>query len=276
MRWFERLFKFYLDASVHVAFAVCALYFVSIELLKVQTNWSLAGFLFFGTIVCYNFIKFGVEAEKYLIVEKPYHKLIQALSFISFGFAAFFFFKLPLNLWWVISGLMGVSVLYAIPLLPKAKNLRSFAGLKTFLVAFVWMGCTVLLVVVENNINFSWDIGVLMFQRFLLVLILLLPFEIRDMKFDKPELKTLPQRIGIAKTKIVGYLFVGFYIALEFLKDSTSSRTIAIELILSGLLWYVLYKTKENQKKYFYSFWVESIPFIYFLLLQCQVNIVPL
>ena len=44
---------------------------------------------------------------------------------------------------------------------------------ETFLVALVWMGCTVLLPVYDNQLLVSWDIWVLMIQRFLLVLILL-------------------------------------------------------------------------------------------------------
>ncbi len=41
-------------------------------------------------------------------------------------------------------------------------------------------------------------------QRVLLVLAFLIPFEIRDLAYDKPELKTIPQRIGVTQTKIFG------------------------------------------------------------------------
>lgn len=267
MQWLRQTFQFYLDASIHVAFGVLSLYLISVEIFKVSTNWNLVPFLFFGTIVCYNFIKFGVEAEKYLIVRNPYHKLIQIFSFLSFGVAAYFFFKLELRIWFSILGLMGVSVLYAIPLLPQAKNLRSFAGLKTFIVALVWTGCTVALPVIDNELIITWDIWLLVFQRFLLVLILLLPFEIRDMEYDKPELKTLPQRIGVSKTKGIGYFLILFYVVLEFLKDETSYEFISIKILLGILLLVVLKKTTKHQTNYFSSFWVESIPLVYLALL---------
>ncbi len=64
MSWLKQTFNFYLDASIHVALAVTSLYFVTLKIIESSTNWYLAGFLFLGTIVCYNFIKFGVEAEK--------------------------------------------------------------------------------------------------------------------------------------------------------------------------------------------------------------------
>jgi hypothetical protein len=129
------------------------------------------------------------------------------------------------------------------------------------------MGCTVLLPVIDNQLEITWDITVLIIQRFLLVLILLLPFEIRDMKYDKQELRTLPQRIGAKRTKIVGYLLVLVFAGLEFFKDEVSNQTILIKLILVLLLLFALKKTNENQNIYFSSFWVESIPLFYLLIM---------
>lgn len=268
MSWIKQCFNFYLDASIHVAFAVTSLYFVTIKIIESSTNWYLAGFLFFGTIVCYNFIKFGVEAKKYLIVANPYHKIIQGFSFLAFICAAYFFLKLGLKTRLVILILMGVAVLYAIPLLPKAKNLRNFAGLKTFLVALVWTGCTVILPVIENQIALSWDIYILVTQRFLLVLILLLPFEIRDMKYDSPELKTIPQRIGVLKTKQLGYVLICLYFAFTLFKDDLSNAELISKLIISVLLAFLLGKTNKKQHSYFSSFVVESVPVVLLGLLK--------
>jgi hypothetical protein len=267
MSWLKQTFNFYLDASIHVAFAVASLYFVTLKITEGSTNWYLAGFLFFGTIVCYNFIKFGVEAEKYLIVSNPYHKIIQTFSFLAFALAGYCFFQLESEVWIAIFILMGVSVLYAIPLLPSTKNLRSFAGLKTFLVALVWMGCTVLLPVIDNQLEITWDIAVLMGQRFLLVLVLLLPFEIRDMVHDKPELRTLPQRIGIAKTKVLGYILTLFYFLLSFLKDELTSAELLSKALVCLVLLIALKQTKKKQHSYFSSFWVEGVPMFYLLII---------
>ena len=152
MRFLKSVFNFYIDASIHAALGGVSLYFLTLEILKLSTNWSLGLFLFFGTIVGYNFIKFGVEAKKYLIVSNPYHKWIQGFSFLSFLLAAYFFFQLEYYIWLDILVLAAVAALYAIPFLPKLKNLRSVGGLKTFLVAFVWVGCTVYLPLKDNSI----------------------------------------------------------------------------------------------------------------------------
>ncbi|MEX0314208.1 MAG: hypothetical protein AB3N18_08520, partial [Allomuricauda sp.] len=199
MKLLKTFFDFYLNASVHVALAVISLMLVSIFLLDIPPNFSLLGFTFFGTIVCYNFVKYGVEAEKYLIVSNTYHKNIQIFNFICFVPALYFLIQFEQKMWVAIVALAILSTLYAIPLLPKNKNLRSLGGFKIYVVALVWVGFTVFLPVLDQDIPISWDIWVSFCQRFILVLVLLLPFEIRDLRWDSTQLKTLPQVFGIER-----------------------------------------------------------------------------
>ena len=263
MKLLKRFFEFYLDASIHAALGGVSLYFLTLEVLQLSTNWSLALFLFFGTIVGYNFIKFGVEAKKYVIVSNPYHKWIQGFSFVSFVIAVYFFFQLEQHLWPAIVILATLSTLYAIPFLPTLKNLRSVGGLKTFLVAFIWVGCTVYLPLKDNYLELGWVTLGLFTERFILVLILLLPFEIRDLKLDDPELKTIPQRLGVKKTKILGYVMVLCYFLLSFLNDGLSGRVLVSKLLISMILILILKKTKGNQSPYFSSFLVEALPVLF-------------
>jgi len=80
MKLLLRFFNFYLDASIHVALAVFSLVYVTTITLNISINSHLIYFIFFGTIVCYNFIKYGVEADKYFLVANPYHKNIQIMQ----------------------------------------------------------------------------------------------------------------------------------------------------------------------------------------------------
>ena len=263
MKRFRPFFNFYIDASIHAALGGVSLYFLTLEVLDLSANWSLAFFLFFGTIVGYNFIKFGVEAKKYVMVSNPYHKWIQRFSFLSFAIAAYFFLQLRQSIWLAIVVLASIAVLYAIPFLPKLKNLRSVGGLKTFLVALVWVGCTIYLPLKDNHLVLGWNQYMLFGERFILVLILLLPFEIRDVKVDDPMLRTIPQRIGVSKTKILGYLMILFYFLISFLKDELAAKAIISKLLISIVLIIVLKRTKGNQSRYFSSFFVEALPLLF-------------
>ena len=263
MRLLKQIFDFYLDASIHVSLAVVSLYLVSLEILKVSTNYSLVAFLFFGTIVCYNFIKYGVEAKKYLIVSNPYHKWIQILSFVAFVLSFYFFLNLDKNLWIAITILVLFSALYAIPFLPQAKNLRSLGGMKIYLVALVWIGCTAVLPVVDDGMVFNLDILILMLQQLVLVLILLIPFEIRDLGYDEPTLKTLPQRIGVRRTKFLAFFLIAGYMLLPVLKSGFDTAEVITSVLFGIILVPAIVLTKKKQSRYFASFWIEALPILY-------------
>lgn len=263
MKWLKSIFDFYLDASIHVAFAIYALLQISFLTLNIPYDFHLSFCIFFGSISCYNFIKYGVEAEKYILVANQYHKGIQLLSLIALGFALYHVHFLSVEVWVGIGGLVFLTGLYALPVLPKAKNLRSWGGLKIFVVGLVWAGATVILPALSSRIEFTWDIGIQTFQRFVLILILLIPFEIRDLAYDNVALRTLPQRYGVTNTKIFGGFATLVFFISTFLIDNLGSQI----LILNGLLFLILgsmiFITKRNQSKYYASFWVEAIPILW-------------
>ncbi len=211
-------------------------------------------------------MKYGVEVDKYKLLSNRYHKNIQIFSLVCLGIAFYLAFFLHFDVLLVLGVLSLLIALYALPVLPGTKNLRSFGGFKIFPVALVWAGTTVLLPVLQANGSISWDVIVEVIQRFILVLILIVPFEIRDLKFDAPELHTLPQRYGVARTKIFGAFATVPFFFLTLLKDDLSQ----LEVISRGVLFLVLgsmmFITKRNQSKYFASFWVEGVPIFWAIL----------
>ena len=267
MKWLRRIFDFYLDASIHVAFAIWALLQITSQTLNIPYDYHLSLFVFFGSISCYNFIKYGVEAEKYILVANQYHKGIQLLSLVTLGLALYHGHFLSFNVWVGIGCLIFLTGLYAIPVLPKVKNLRSWGGLKIFVVAMVWAGTTVLLPLLSANRVLTWDIGVETFQRFLMILILLIPFEIRDLAYDNCELRTLPQRYGVTNTKIFGGFATLVFFFSTYLKDDLGIEELVLKGVLFLTLGIIIFITKRNQSKYYASFWVEAIPIWWWVLM---------
>lgn len=266
MRTLKSIFNFYLDASIHVALAVISLTGVTFYLLDASFDTALLGFIFFGVIVCYNFVKYGVEAYKYLVVSNDYHRIIQMFSFLSFGLAFYFLIQLDREIWVAIGIMTLLSALYAVPLLPKAKNLRNLGGFKIYIVALVWGGFTVFLPVLDTKNPLQWDIWILFVQRFILVVVLILPFEIRDLQWDDARLRTLPQVLGVEKTKKIGVALTLIFFFLTFLRDGVSQSEILLRLILCIAMIYVLLASKKMQSRYFASFWVEAIPILWLSL----------
>ena len=112
----------------------------------------------------------------------------------------------------------------------------------------------------------SWDVGIETTQRFILVFVLLIPFEIRDIAYDRKELNTLPQRYGVTKTKILAGFAVLLFFFITFLKDDLGVEELILKGILFLILGIILFSTKRNQSNYFASFWVEAIPVFWFVL----------
>lgn len=267
MKLLHRIFDFYLDASIHVGLAVFCMIHVSILIFDIPADDHLSWFVFFGTIACYNFVKYGVEAEKYILVANRYHKNIQFASFIALGFACYHGYFLNRATWEGL-GLLGlISVLYAIPFLPRNKNLRSLGGLKIFIVALVWAGATVLLPIIAAGRDMSWDVGVEILQRFILVLVLLMPFEIRDLKYDALELRTIPQRYGTAKTKNIAIIGALLFFLLTFFKKEIGVMEVVGKGIFFLVLGTFLLRTKREQSRYFASFWVEALPIFWWIIM---------
>ncbi|NHF58284.1 hypothetical protein FK220_002945 [Flavobacteriaceae bacterium TP-CH-4] len=260
MRWPRRIFNFYLDASIHAALAVICLLYCTGLLLNILVDRHLAFFLFFGSISCYNFIKYGVEAEKYIRLANPYHKSIQVFSFMCLAIAFYHFYFLNIETWLGIAVLMVLTGFYALPVLPGSKNLRSLGVLKVLLVAVVWAGISVLLPVVAVKESPSWDIFIETTQRFLMVFVLLVPFEIRDLRYDAKELGTLPQRFGVMNTKRIGMLAILLFLLLIFFRDVVIQFELLGKSIMAFMLATALLMTHKDQNRYFASFWVEAIP----------------
>jgi hypothetical protein len=268
MNVLKKLFDFYLDSSIHIGLSVYALTYGTLLLFQLPYDEAVLYFTFYGTIVTYNFIKYGSSAKRYFFVATSYKKGIQFLSFICFGLALFYAYHLRVETLLYAIGFTVLSSLYIIPFLPKQKNFRTLSGFKILIVGLCWAGVTVVLPLVNASVCvFEQSMLLFFVQRVLFVLILMIPFEITGLKFDAPGLGTMPQRIGIPYTKLIAYVWIIVFLGLDFWRDQTFSETFLLTIGLSVLLGILIWKSSIKKSKYFASFWVESIPIVWFLVL---------
>lgn len=265
MKITKQLFDFYINSSIHVALAVVSLCVVSFLHYDITVDLNLLIFVFFGSITGYNFVKYAGIAKLHHRSLAKGLKLIQIFSLLSFLGLVWVTFKIPVRilLWTAFFGVF--TLLYALPVFSKKRNLRSISGIKIFIIAFVWSGVTVVLPIVNRGLEINVNVSLEFVQRFLLVLALILPFEIRDLKYDLQQLGTLPQRVGVRRTKFLGIALLVVLFFLEFLKSTqTFDSVIALGItctVTSILIW----KSKEGQSQYYSSFYVEAIPLLWLL-----------
>ena len=274
MRFLKRLFNFYINSSVHVALAVYSLVKITELYFDLPNNVSLNYFIFFGTITGYNFVKYAGVAKFHHRSLTTQLKIIQLFSLFCFLAMCYYAWQLPINtlLYFVPFGLL--TVLYAVPFLSGfQKNLRNISYLKIIVVAIVWAGFTTLIPVLVAEGLVSELLILSSLQRLVLVIVLILPFDIRDVKYDAISLQTIPQKIGVKKTKKIGLILLLLAMVIEFIIAPTS----LLRNVFLGLFFVVLFflmNAKINQSKYYSSFWVEGIPIVWylFLLMNFYVN----
>lgn len=265
MNVFSRLLAFYVNSSVHVALAVTALMAITVMEYGLKVPFALWSFVFFGALTGYNFVKYAEVAGLHHRSLAESLKAIQVFSFICLGFLIFTVFWLSFETLLATAAFGLLTFFYAVPLL-KNKNLRAISGIKIFVVALVWAGVTVIVPVVASKTELTADIWLTFFQRALIVIALILPFEIRDVTYDSFQLKTLPQQIGIRNTKLLGEGVLLLCLILEFFKNDTSVGYMFSILVFCVVLGGMLIISKTQQTHYFASFWVERLPIFWILL----------
>ncbi|MDG1284815.1 MAG: hypothetical protein P8P34_02685 [Flavobacteriaceae bacterium] len=222
---------------------------------------------FCASVAGYNFVKyFGLTKFYYrsLTTKLKYIQLVSVLSLTGFGFV---FFQLQQSSQIVYVFLALITFLYAIPMgIKTPKNLRSVGGVKIYIIAFVWAMTTVVLPILESQLVLSLDHCILVLQRIFIVIVLMLPFEIRDLDVDQLYLSTIPQKIGIQNTKIIGYALLGDSILLEFFKHQFNLNRFLILTFSVVLLAVFLAKSTKKRNRYYSVFWVEAIPVIVLVL----------
>lgn len=263
----KKILDIYINSSIHVALAVISLVSITALHHNIRPDFHLLLFIFFGTVSGYNFVKYSGVVKMYHRNLTKSLEIIRLITFLCIIGLFISLFLIPLKTLLWAGGFGLLTLLYALPVFSRQRNLRSFSGLKIFVIAFVWAGVTVILPLSPSK-NVIFEAPVIEFvQRFLLVLVWILPFEIRDLKFDLQQLGTIPQRVGVTRTKIFGVVLLLFLVGLEFLKNTASIETI-LALSLTAIVSLVLvWKSKENQSQYFAAFWVEGIPLLWLVFL---------
>ena len=257
----RKILDFYIQSSLHVGIAVFCLSYISLMELQLTPDNTLLACVFFGTVLGYNYLKYS----KFCFQTSSLSIKLKGIFWIS-GCAAigFIFYYLHLNFLKQLGlGIGGIlSLIYP--------YLRRFGYLKILWVSGVVTYVTFFLPVI-NETQLQSSLCLIGCKRFCIGIVLLIPFEIYDYQYDRTTVKTLPSLLGIAKTKLIGYVILGFFWILNVwdklpsISSPNTQKNSINELFISLLLVLSIVKVNLDRSKYFTTFWVESIPIIWVL-----------
>lgn len=177
------------------------------------------------------------------------------VGFIIISFLIFKFLNLEFYIKWLI--ILFLGLLYNADFFNL--NVREFSLMKTFYVGFVWAMSLVWLPL--ENFHLTW-----FFIIFFFVSGITFPFEIRDLERD--DFITLPKKIGIQNTKYLSYffLFLSSILTTQFLKFD-----FAISFFLTSIFAFsLIYFSDKKREDWYYSFLMESLSLLPFLILNIK------
>ncbi len=275
MPFFKKIVDFYIFSNIHVSIAGFCL--TKITLYKFGVVDTLTPyFVLFSIIIAYNFIRFfeikmkSLDWFKSWFFEYKYMLLILSiLSILGLGYIMFFT-AFNLNSLVILFPFSFMTFFYVLPLFKVGKievSFRNFPSIKIISIATAWAGITVLFPLYEADFDFTSSIYIEFIQRFLFLIAIIIPFDIRDVAVDPKLLKTLPQLVGVSTSKIIGCVLLLSVVLLEYfiINFTESNSYILISIALISALFLAFSSPKRD--RYYSSFWVEAIPIIWFVLI---------
>ena len=257
MKFWGKFLDLYINTSIHVAVAVFSLVQITTLSLNITTTSVIDYFIFFGTILGYNFLKyFEVFQNRTFTFSKNYPIIL--VSLLAFFGMLYYFFNLEASIQWAFLKIGFVVLIYPL--------IRKYGFLKMFVVAFCVTYITAFIPLLQDAYRFE-AMSTFLVQRFLIIVCLLIPLEIVDVAADSKTIYTLPQKIGIQNIKYLGYallflcVFLHFY-TLHFVVDIAIFIEIFIAIVIATFIFFAT----ENRSKYYTGFWVESIPIVWMFL----------
>ena len=265
---------------MHVALALVCLTVVMNFYLIRNLDYGTLLLIFCLTLVGYNITKYA-------------HLWLARKSFL---------FKLPITIITIVCGLLStiliipvlsielvlmlslISIIgfsYTFPIY-QGKSLRHFPVVKLISVSLVWILAITLYYILyrpthqdpfpelwflREFLNEPVAIFLNVFKLFVFVFALCIPFEIRDLKYDEEDLQTLPQLIGVRKSKLLGVFLCLITLIIETLlfqyHETGSILNMIFFLITAVMIWF----SSRERSDYYASFWVEGIPILWFITL---------
>ena len=264
----DRLISFLIHTNIIVSLAAFCLYKVT-EILFNISDFYIGCFVFFSTLCAYNYM----SSSLYLNIDKDFSfrvssnksigtHLITLLSAIIVIYLivllGFVFLKLVLPL-------LVIGILY--PLYIKINgvnyNIRSIPLFKIFLISLCWTHLTLGVPLLYHNYGIDYFFIDSLFQRFLFIVAISIPFDIRDIYIDN--ITTLPKSLGIWSSKLFAWfcLFIIDVLLIIDLINGVISLSIFLGLFLTiELTSIIIWISKPNNPKVFYGIMVEGLSII--------------
>jgi 4-hydroxybenzoate polyprenyltransferase len=273
------LFRVFIYSNIFISLCSVGL---TISSYLILLNFNIESFsiylillVFFSTLLIYNFHIIFISASnkelssrgKWIYENKKFVKALVIISFAGIFYTSFFLSIYQLVF---LSHLACLAFFYIAPFkLSKFDfSLRKYSLVKIFVLAYVWAAATVVLPAMEMGKLLHYETIIVFIERFLFILALAIPSDIRDYSKDKNEsLLTIPGWLGIVQAKNLSIGILLFYILFSFFTVVVNEVSIA-RAISAVFAVFLIRKIDETVSDSYYMFWIDGVMMFYFLILM--------
>lgn len=257
---------FWVNSCLHVSLCAGFLTYASASFLNSDSSLFFGLFALLGTWTVYVAQRIfkrqrrGITQVHQHILD---HKKIYLPISIAAGVAAAILAAIKGTEIMMLAALGFIASVMYVYLPGKNKSLRSFPISKIVLVGLTWAIVTLAIPALDAGSSFSDSSFQLMFlERLIFVILITLPFDIRDLLRDGLKEKTLPMVLGEGGTRILMVvltaflLFTCWYQVDTFYYSESQAIALAVVYVLSlvaGLI------AKSSLPEFYFTFWVESL-----------------
>jgi 4-hydroxybenzoate polyprenyltransferase len=263
-----RIIAALIQSNIYISLAAVALTVATQVQLGMHPQWHPYLFIiFFATLFEYNLHRLitvltnkeALKSEKHRWLNENM-KVFYVLVFISVtGFGATTLLANK-NVLIIFAPIAFVTFFYSVPVLANRRHLlrlREIPYLKIFIIAIVWSTSTILLPIVQSTETFSQTHILLMLsERFLFILAITIPFDIRDLDADRnQELKTIPMLLSEKNSQNLSYLFLLIFLLSAALHYGPEKEWLILSaMYLSGITTYFFLKMNYFKRMAFYHY----------------------
>lgn len=276
-------FRLVVFSNIWIALAATFFSFETAYLLNLELDIAFFSFVFSATLFSYSLQRLARHKEvsgqlsnrhKWFVDNRTFIWIITLLSGASgicFAFLSLswnvLYFLIPLGL---VSGLYSIKFL---ALTDNLKGLRDIAYIKVFLIAASWSVVAVPLTIfaAKENVRPDGVFWMLLIEKFLYILAITIPFDIRDLPYDSKYQKTIPQLFGVNKSITISVILTFICLILTYANPAYGyPAIIASTLAYLGTI-VILISTNPERKELFYSGLIDGSIIIKVILVVCSV-----
>lgn len=246
-----------LDYIIYLNFVIATSAFAlaagTASIFNIENYLEYGLFGFFATLFVYNSQRLlkavNGSGNPWLAWVYQRRKLVRILS-IGAGILAMFFFIKVLNEVTIATvAFMSIAVLISIFYVVRIgkKNIREISYLKTHAIALTWTLVVAVFPVVNESVYHSGIFIYVFAALYLYFLAIAIPFDIRDLKYDLPTQRTIPQIVGARHAKKVAICLLS--VAALGITYGLSQPLIALAILVQIVL--VALTTEKRKDIYF-------------------------